>query len=130
MKRILLSLLTFGLCLHMMANNDVHLKRFVKCVNDSNYIRATKELPKVKDWSYEKFDKIPYVEIENALTYADYLTSINVSKALQDSFLLYVEKYATQFAYGCDLFIFIYRYAYKTYFQKIIRKLSSILFDI
>ena len=98
MKRILLSLLTFGLCLHMMANNDVHLKRLVKCVNDSNYIRATKELPKVKDWSYEKFDKIPYVEIENALTYADYLTSINVSKALQDSFLLYVEKYATQFA--------------------------------
>ena len=86
MKRIILCLLTLSLGLCVTANDDPHLKRLIECINDSDFVCATEELPQVENWKPIK----TWLTIYNALTFLKQVDSIDIEKQQLDSFRLYM----------------------------------------
>ena len=74
MKRIIFCILTLSLSLCMTANDDPHLKRLIECINDSDFVCATAELPLVENWD-DLGDTI-FEDIHRALAYCDYVDSL------------------------------------------------------
>ena len=84
-------------------NTDVHLKQLVKCINDSDFVCATEQLPLVENWSFFSSDKRLWLDVKytfDALIYAD---SISVPKCLQDSLVIFL---------SCEI------YAYALYYYE------------
>ena len=77
---------------------DTHKHQMIKYVNKAKYEKATKELPFVENWTFDEKDKKDSLNINRALDYGTYLSSSQIEKALQDSFLVYLAKETDAFA--------------------------------
>lgn len=97
MYRKIILLLLCCLCMSTIYA-DTHKHMMIKYVNKAKFEKATKELPFVEDWTFDKKDKKDSLNINRALDYGTYLSSSQIEKALQDSFLIYLAKETDAFA--------------------------------
>lgn len=92
MKRLLyislLCLLPF--CMLPAQNTDPHLKRLIECINNSDLVCATKELPMVEDWTYNEDYKID--DVDNYTAFIKYIQEIDSASNLNNFNLYYADQ--------------------------------------
>ena len=101
MRQLFLALIIIVHCSLLWAQSmesDSHKHRMIKYVNKAKFEKATKELPFVEDWTFDKKDKKDSLNIDRALDYGKYLSSSQIEKASQDSFLMYLAKECEAYA--------------------------------
>ena len=93
MKRILfISFLCFAtFCISHAENNDEHLKQLVQCINDSDFVCATEQLPLVENWTFDWYGA-DSLAIDKALLFAKYAEAKHITKPTIDSLKMYAEQ--------------------------------------
>ena len=69
-------------------NNDPHLMQLIECINDSNFVCASKELPLVGDWTYNPQSSSVRIHVDNAEIFNSYADSIGITRSSLENFLL------------------------------------------
>ena len=102
MHRIVsLSLLVLCFCLCAAAHENLPLKRLVQCINDSNFLCAAEELNSVEEWTYRVSNDKSFVNIKNALVFAEWAGARGTERARIQNLCLYVAQQCDWFAqYG------------------------------
>ena len=73
-------------------NEDVHLRQFVQCINDSNFVCAAEQMPQVESW--EAVDA--WLDLNHAFDFWSYIYEQDSTIAL-DSFVLYIAQEAREY---------------------------------
>lgn len=114
MKRILLILSIIAISTMLFAQSstsDLYKQWMIEDINNEKFEKAANEITHVEDWTFNSSDEKAYVDINKALSFAQYLSSIGISKSLGDSLLMYVAK---------DSYIsFLYMYSEGKYSESI-----------
>lgn len=106
MKRIIFCILTLSLSLCMTANDDLHLKQMVECINDSDFSCAYGELAQVRDWTFDHDILLddPFLIVDFMI----YIEDIGLYPSTYDSLKIYVAVEAE--AYG-QMYVGEHQYA-------------------
>jgi len=90
MKRLLfcLFILIFSLC--MKGNDDLHLKRLVECINDSDFVCADEELAQVRYWTYDEDYQID--DVDKYLAFVKYIQERDSATNLNNINLYYADQ--------------------------------------
>ena len=102
MRRIVsFSVLALCLCLCATAHENLPLIRLVQCINDSEFLCAAEELNSVEDWTYRVSNGKSFVNINNALVFADWASARGAERSKIQNLCLYVAQQCDWFAqYG------------------------------
>ena len=69
-----------------------HKHRFIELVNSGIYEQASKELPKVENWSFSFDNESDLLNVNSGLEFVNYLDNINQTNFETDSLLIYISR--------------------------------------
>lgn len=94
MKKYIL-LLIFATCstlLSAQSSSDEYKYQMIKNINKGSFNKATKLIEKVSDWTFDSEDEKAWLDLNQAISFAGYIDSVQIVKKLQDSLMLYIGK--------------------------------------